>query len=477
MSIEELEAAPEPAASPSTLSASALLSAGARPEPAATPARPGSLRREPSLRSSAVSMVASQLVLGAVGLATLPVLTRQLGPAAYGEFSLFVTLLGVVTYQDVARQLLIREEVTREAGPAELDGLARLSTAFVVGLALAVGLAVLPLGPALALALAAAFHGFASRDFAALSSAGRVAFANSTRNLAWAGAFAAAAGLAFLGLGAWAFAAPFVLANAAIFASYRFAREPRASAPTDGSWLDALRRSPHRARYRRAALDLLGFTLASSAIASLDRVLLDELVGGEAFGVYCGAADVALRLHIVSSALSAALFPLLARELDERGYEHAARRFLGVVSKATPLYFAALALAILLAAPLLPRLLGPEFAPSTPIFVALAAALFVHSFGFFATPWQRAQGDFASQRRAYTIAACAMATVGLVAIPLWGAWGAVAAYAAARTAELQLVALEVKRIPRALLPRWKLAAAAGMFALLVGLSVWRIAGS
>ncbi len=422
-------------------------------------------------------MVASQLVLGAVGLATLPVLTRQLGPAAYGEFSLFVTLLGVVTYQDVARQLLIREEVTREAGEAELDGLARLSTAFVVGLALAVGLATLPLGSALSLAVAAAFHGFASRDFAALSSNGRVGFANSARNLAWAGAFAASAGLAFAGLGAGSFAASFVLANFAIWASYRLARPKREPAANGTRWLEALRTSPHRQRYKRAALDLLGFSLASSAIASLDRVMLDEFVGSEALGVYCGAADVALRLHIVSSALSAALFPLLARELHERGYESAARRFLAIVSKATPLYFAALALGIALSDTLLPYLLGPAFAPSTPIFLALLAALFLHSFGFLATPWQRAQGDFASQRRAYTVAAGAMLAVGLVAIPLWGAWGAVAAYAAARVAELQLVATEVARLPRALLPRWKLAAAAGMFAVLVAFSAWRIAGS
>ena len=432
-----------------------------------------SSQRAQGLGATAATMAASQVVLAAVGLVSLPILTRQLGPQAYGQFSLFVTLLGVVTYQDVARQLLIREETVRDSSERELDGLARLSLVFITLLALGVGWIALSPAAALVLALGSALHGLASRDFSALSAAGRAGFANAARNLAWAGAFAASAALCFVQTQAWALGCAFAAANAALIVTYRRAAPQRPRASSSG-WWNALRTSPRRARFRAAALDLLGFGLASSAIACLDRVMLDEWVGGEALGVYSGAADVALRLHVVSSALSAALFPLLARELVERGYDAAAQRFVSIVSRAAPLYFVALAGGMFVAPQALPWLLGESFRASSPLLVALLALLYVHAFGFFITPWQRARGDFCTQRRAYVLAVCLMVLVGAFAIPRWGAWGAVAAFAAARTAELQLIAIEALRLPRALLPRWKLATAGALFLVLAALGAWRV---
>ncbi len=442
---------------------------------AAAPSPPLAPRRE-GLRDGAAKVVASQVVLGLSGLASLPVLTRQLGPAVYGEFSLFVALVGFVTYQDVARQLLIREETSHATSADERAAVARLSASAVTAFAFAIGLVLLPLSAAIALGVAAGMHGLGSHDFARLSAHGRVGFANAARNVAWAAAFAASAALSLSALPAWIIAWPFAGANLALWLVYRRAAGPPES-PAAVRALATLRSSTQRTRLQSAALDLLGYGLAASAISVLDRVMLDEFIGGEAFGLYCGAADVALRLHVFSSALSAALYPLLAREVEAHGYESAARRFVAIASTAAPLYFTALAGGIVLAPTLLPWLLGSSFTPSTPIFIALLVALFVHSFGFLATPWQRAQGDFCTQRRAYVLAACAMVAVGLVAIPLWGAWGAVATFAAARTAELQLLALETRRIPRAILPRRKVLAAATMFCLLVALGAWRIAGS
>lgn len=449
--------------------------AGERPGSTAASSEPRPARPE-GLRDGAAKVVASQAVLGLSGLASLPVLTRQLGPAAYGEFSLFVALVGFVTYQDVARQLLIREETSNATNEDERAAVARLSALSVTALAFAVGLALLPPASAIALGVASGLHGLGSRDFARLSAHGRVGFANAARNVAWAAAFAASAALSVSALPAWTVVLPFAGANFALWLAYRRAAGPREST-TGLRALATLRASSQRERLQKAALDLLGYGLAASAISVLDRVMLDEFIGGEAFGLYCGAADVALRLHVISSALSAALYPLLAREVEKHGYERAATRFVAITSAATPLYFIALAGGIALAPTLLPWLLGSSFAPSTPIFIALLVALFVHSFGFFATPWQRAQGDFCTQRRAYVLAVCLMVAVGLVAIPLWGAWGAVATFAAARSAELQLLALESLRIPRAILPRWKLAAAASMFGALVALGAWRIAAS
>jgi len=439
-----------------------------------THAGQGSSSRATGLGATAATMAASQVVLAAVGLVSLPILTRQLGPHAYGQFSLFVTLIGVVTYQDVARQLLIREETVRDSSEGERAGLARLSLVFITLLALGVGWIALSPADALVLALGSALHGLASRDFSALSAAGRAGFANAARNLAWAGAFAACAALCFVQTQTWVLGCAFAAANAALIFAYRRAAPARPRGAAAG-WWTALRTSPRRERFRSAALDLFGFGLATSVITCLDRVMLDEWVGGEALGVYSGAADVALRLHVVSSALSAALFPLLTRELVERGYHAAAQRLVAIVSRVAPLYFAALAAGMFLAPHALPWLLGESFRASSPLLIALLALLYVHAFGYFLTPWQRARGDFCTQRRAYVLGVCLMALVGAFAIPRWGAWGAVAAFAAARSAELQLVVIEAARLPREVLPRWKLATAGGMFALLALLGAWRVA--
>ena len=67
------------------------------------------------------------------------------------------------------------------------------------------------------------------------------------------------------------------------------------------------------------------------------------------------------------------------------------------------------------------------------------------------------------QRVAYGRAAALMLAVGVVTVPLYGALGAAIAYSCSRVAELQLLVHEVRRLPRALLPRRKLLAAAAMF--------------
>ena len=441
----------------------------------------------PAWLAGAGHALASQVLLGLVGLLTLPVLGRQLGPAAYGDFSLFVTLLAAVTYQDVARQLLIHEHAHERHAPGDLEALSRLSTTWILALATLVGACVLTPPSAAALALVALFHGLASRDYATLSVRGRVGVATATRNFAWAAAFVLVALLSLGTRSTLAQTLPFVAAAVAIRVLYRelVGAERTASSVTQapGRWLARrcgwahARNSERWPAYKRAALDLLGFTLASSAIAALDRILLDKTVGGDELGLYCGAADVALRVHVVSSAVSAALYPALATTLSKHGYEAAARHWVRIASYGVATYFVGFVALLVFGERLLQALLGPAFAASWPVFALLVVGLFVHSFGFLLTPWQRAQGDFGTQRRAYGRAALAMLLVGSLTVPLYGAIGAALAYLVARLAEVQLVIREVRRLPRGLLPAGRLIAAATMVVALGALALWRIHGA
>ena len=121
-----------------------------------------------ALLSSASLIVISQVLLGAVGVGSLPILARNFGPGAYNDFSLFVTLLGVVTYQDFARALLVSALSRRDANADEIAALARASLISIVMLAGVLGLVMLSLQSALALMLATIFFGLSSRDFAAI---------------------------------------------------------------------------------------------------------------------------------------------------------------------------------------------------------------------------------------------------------------------------------------------------------------------
>jgi O-antigen/teichoic acid export membrane protein len=335
---------------------------------------------------------------------------------------------------------------------------------------------------AAALVLATLLHGLASRDYATLAIAGRVGSATAIRNFAWAGAFTGVALLSSVASGPLVFAGPFVLANLVTWLAYRRLAGPpvaeRAEAVDAPWWARAsgwatLARSSEWPRYRTAILDLLGFTLAAAAITSLERVLLDRTAGADELSLYCGAADVALRIQVIGSALSATIYPTFAKLVSERGEVQAARQFLRVASWVVSAYFVGLLLLLALDTTLLDLLLGPAFAESRPLFVLLLIGVFVHSLGYLLTPWQRARGDFATPRASYIRAAVVMLAVGCLAVPAWGALGAVIAYLSARTAELQLALIELRRMPRHLHAGRKFALAGVMFAVLTALCLWR----
>ncbi|MFM7299418.1 MAG: hypothetical protein ACKO4Q_19615 [Planctomycetota bacterium] len=457
------------------------MSAQPQPLPAGQSAQPRSLRRLLAVGTGQV--LASQAALAAAGLGALPVLGREFGPGIYGQFSLYVTLLGVITYQDVARQLLIHEQSRGEARPRDLDALTRLSTLLLFALALCVGPFVLDLPAALCLAAVTLLHGLSSRDYARLAVAGRAGTVTALRNFAWAGAFVAVAALSFQHHSPTAWALPFVGAAALVLVAYRaLARKlPReaAAAPEPGpAWArwsgwSTLRVSPNLSRYRASLVDLLGFTVASSAIVSIDRLLLERTTTPEELGVYCGAYDIATRVHVVSSALAAMLYPTFAAQIAQHGKLEASRRFVQIASLVAVLYFVGLLVLLAFDDVLLGALLGPAFTASRPLFVLMLLGVFVHLFGFLVTPWQRAQGDFATTRLAYQRAAVVMLAVGVVMVPLHGALGALIAYLCSRVAELQLIAVELRRLPAELGVQRRLSIAAAMLAVLAMLCLLR----
>jgi len=425
------------------------------PQRGGAPIAPPWAGSERSLGRNLAELLSSHAVVAAVGVLSLPLLARNLGVAAYGQFSLFLTALGVLSNLDLARPILVRELAQSGRGAsAEANALAVTSALTLGVVAALVGL--LLGGPvwAATLGLAALLHGAAASGFAELSARGRVGLAGRIRNTAWALALTTAVGASFFAASVHAYAWAFCGANLYILWRYQGAVSQRLRtlvvAPRFRLLMDR----------RERAADVAIFAGASAVVSSADKLILERCTDQETFGHYAGQYDLAVKVNIISTALGNVILPRIAAIVGREGRIAAERYFVRVATWATLGYFAALLLAVLLHGRVMALVLGPDFlAPGTSLLYPLFLfGVFVHLFGFLITAYQRALGDFRTHRVTYIASATLMLMVGAYAIPAHGAAGAAATYLTARTAELGLIGFEARRLSREVLPPWRLIA-------------------
>lgn len=422
--------------------------------------------RARALFVSLTQILGSNALVGLAGLATLPILARNLGPATYGRFSLFVAILGVLSSLDFARPVLVRELAAGAPPDAgrRLERLSPTSALLLAPLSFAAGLALDGVLVGVALAAGASLYALASTPYARLAADGRVGAASAVRNVLWTAALGAVAFFTFDAPSFHAVVWPFVAANAAILVALGRLAAPAAGLSVAAPSLSVLR------EHASAARDVIGFGAAGAVVVAADRALLARAAPAAELGHYGAQYDLATKVNILSTALGTVLYPLLARLHRERGFEAAARTFVRLASWIALGYFVLLAALIVFQREVVLVVLGPDFERQAAVYGPLLVGVFLHLFGFLVAPWQRACGDFGTQRRAYGWAALLMVAVGLVAIPLWGARGAVLTYLVARTAELVLVASVVRSLPRAVLPRRRVALLAAMTLALAALA-------
>jgi O-antigen/teichoic acid export membrane protein len=418
----------------------------------------------------------SQALLAAVGLASLPLLARNLGPGRYANFSLAIAILGLTSQLDLVRPRFVRSFSRGEVDRAELETLWTLDLLLVTGLATLIATIGLSAVAAIPVGLGALCFAAASREYALLAARGRVGTATAVRNIGWACATLGAVVVTSVQPAGWAWLWCFPAANFAILIVYRELLagigEPVHSLPGIG-WDGAA-----WSRLVREVRDLLGHGLSVLVLGSADKLMLERRAAESSTGgMYMGQYDLAVKVHVISTALGATLYPLLSRSIQSDGQEVAARRFLGFASKVAIAYFIGLALMIGFHEQLVRFVLGADFAPAAPLFAWMLPGVFLAHFGFLFTPWQRARGDFASQRRAYGTGTLVMLVVGVIAIPSFEAAGAVATYLAARAAECLLLLGERRSLGTAHRPTARLACAAGMAFVLFALAWFHTGGS
>lgn len=419
----------------------------------------------------AIAVLGSHAAAALIGIVSLPLLARTLGPEAYGRLSLFLTLLGVVTYQDFLRPLLVRALAVANA---EDEGLRALSTCVAwslgIGAACVAAFLFTPL-VALLFAIAVLAHGLASIGWARLSLAGRVARAALIRNVAWGAAAGASAWIASVveNVELAFVVAPFCAANVATLVAYALHANVRTVKARTAALFPSAKRAWNE--HRAAIAGLIGFGLGNALVVSADRLIAEHYLDAREFGLYSGCADLASKLALVGTALGTVLYPSFARRAGAGADE--ARRFVSISTRVMLGWAVVIALLVAFSGAIVTLVLGPDFASGAWICAALFAASFVHMTGFLLTPWQRSRGEFAAQTRAYAVAGAAMIVVGVVLVPVFGIAGAVLCACTARVAEILLLSGELPRFPRAILGGKTVAAFALMAVSIAAFAAWR----
>ncbi len=321
------------------------------------------------VRRSVVIYACAFAVAGATPFLLLPVLTRHLSPAQFGEvtsFLMFTALLGNFASLSAHGFVSVRYFKTEPAAFAPLVGTALGMLALSHALALAAtGLLHpllervldLPLAPSLLAVVAAFFMNLCLVWLALFQSSGQPMRYLQARLIQ---------GVLELGLGSalvvW------VLAEAwARTGSYTAAL---AASAAFGAWM-CHRRGLFTLRFERAqlkallafGLPLLPHIVAGTTISYLDRLVVSSLLGAESLGFYMVAMQIGMAMVALTEPLNKALAPWLFEQLAKN--DEAVRR---MIVRRTYLLFAALALLGLVVAaaahPLFEQPISPRYAPA-----------------------------------------------------------------------------------------------------------------
>lgn len=322
-----------------------------------------------SVRRSVVIYACAFAVAGATPFLLLPVLTRQLSPAQFGEvtsFLMFTALLCNFASLSAHGFVSIRYFKTAPEQFAPLVGTALGVLVLSHGLALIATWLLHPLlARALDLTLGPSLLAVLAAFFLNLCLVWLALFQSSGQPMRYLQARLIQGGLE-LGLGV--VLVMWVLAEAvARTGSYTVAL---AASAAFGAWL-CHRRGLFSLRFERVqvkslmafGLPLLPHIVAGTTITYLDRLVVSSLLGAQSLGLYMVAMQIGMAMVALTEPLNKALAPWLFQQLAKN--DEAVRR---LIVRRTYMLFAALMLlglvVALVAHLLFDRLIGPTYAPA-----------------------------------------------------------------------------------------------------------------
>lgn len=332
-----------------------------------------------------VGQVVARVLNALLGVGVTIALVRGLGPRGYGDWSALLAVIAIVGY---LTSLGLDEVAVRQAAmdrPREstwMSALVSLQLMMSVPVTIAVLVVTLVIahdGPTRVAALLLSF----TCSFSALGSV-RAVFQLRIRNrwtagfellngLLWAiGVFAIAAA----GAGIAAFAAAFLAASAIVnVAQVVLARRQIPLRLRDAG--------PARVHLLRIGVPFAIASLLYLSYTQIDQVLVFELAGRRAAGLYGAASKVFARALVIPGSILATMFPVIAA-----AYKEDIVRMRALIQTAVEVLLVAtlpiVALVAVVGRPLMRLLFGAAFAPAGPALSVLMMTFAISAFSYVA---------------------------------------------------------------------------------------------
>ncbi len=332
-----------------------------------------------------VGQVVARGLNALLGVAVTIVLVRGLGPSRYGDWSALLAVIAIVGY---LTSLGLEEVAVRQAAmdrPRESTWISALvGLELILSVPVTIGALVVTLTIARDDATRVAGILLSLTCLLAALSSVRTVFQLRIRN-SWTAGFELANGLLWaIGVFAVALAGGGIAAFAAAFL---------ASSLVVNVAQVVLARRHMRFRLRgrrRARIELVKigvpFAIASLLYLSytqIDQVLVFEIAGEHAAGLYGAASKVFDRALVIPGSILATMFPMIAV-----AYKEDIVRMRGLVQTAVEVLLAAtlpfVALVAVIGRPLMQLLFGPEFAPAGPALSVLMLVFAISAFSYVA---------------------------------------------------------------------------------------------
>jgi O-antigen/teichoic acid export membrane protein len=397
--------------------------------------------------SLAVNLVGVSGV-AAAGLFSMLFMARWMPAAEFGRFSLMLLAFNAIAAFDGVRPVM----VFLGAQDANLGPRVRAGGAVATATGVAVGSATFLLGRTILteqldtaesalLATGLALYFPMSCFWGALDSQKETAFTGGLRSAAWICAYGASLAGAALSARLMWYLSVFCAMNIALLTAYaarfyrRYATRNANGEPGLGTTIV------------RAAWNTVLFNFGALVLASVDRLVLGWIAGSVQLGLYSAVYELTTKPATLLRVIAAIFYPEAARL--QTNIASLARHWLRGIRIAFSLVYGAVCVVVFFRAQLTELLLGERFASTADPFGLLALGFVLVTIGYFCGIALNALGDFESSRKAYSTAAVAMIAAALPMVAAWGMLGAAALYLAARSVDLAVLCITLRKLGQA----------------------------
>ena len=396
------------------------------------------------LKSSFLFSALAVCINAAVSLASVPYITRQVSPSDYGHISLFILFFYLFAFVDGIRPVIIRSVHTKGKEKSDFFRSCHIFSWLCGAVLSVVSFILLMLFyhhrlsalEILFVSLCALFCIPMNNEAAFLEAGERIGFVMMVRSAGWVLFYASFIFYAAVGAAFECYALSVAGMNVFLLICYRVgnSRESRS-----GQFRFAVIREM-MTKIRQVIL----FNLYATLMSSLDRLFISRLLPLQLLAHYSVQYEFGFNWNTLVHTAARVLYPHLSRGMAE---QDPGEMLLFWVHMNKLIFFAVFSLTLAgaaFSAEIIRLYAGEIYAEHHYIFRFVMLGVSLSAAGVMATVFQRALGDFASQEKAYGIAALTGIVLVYPLVKTFGILGAALVYLAVRIGDILLV-LKMRR--------------------------------